>query len=91
VRRLQLGGMLIGVMFSGFFGVPDGVHGMTVSYVRMVSCLDVVAVLVVASRFPMMPGRMLVVFGCLDMVVNAFMLRHVFHSSFRCDFRLPVA
>ena len=91
MRRLQFGGVLIGVMFSGFFGVPDGVRGMAVSYVGMMSCLYVVAVLVVAGRFAMMPGRVLVVFGCLDMVVNAFMLRHVFHSSFQCDFRLPVA
>jgi hypothetical protein len=74
VRRLQLGGMLVGVMLHGFFGVPDGMHGVAMSHVRVMPGLDVIAVVVVAGGFAMM-------LGSLQMVFNAFVFRHVVLSS----------
>jgi hypothetical protein len=81
MRRVQLGGMFIRVMFHGFFGVPDGMHCMAVSDVRMVAGLDMVAVIVVARSFAMMLGRVVVMFGGFQMVFNALVLRHVVLSS----------
>ena len=73
--------MLIRVMFHGFLGVPDGMHGMAVSDVRMVAGRDVVAFIVVASSFAMMLSGIVMMVGGLQVVFNAFVLRHVVLSS----------
>jgi len=78
---VQVGGMLIRVMLHGFFGVPYGMHGVAVSDVSMVAGLDVIAVVVVASGFAMMPGRVFVMLGCFAMMFGAFVLRHGVFSS----------
>jgi hypothetical protein len=73
--------MLIRVMFHGFFGVPEGMHRVAVGNVRVVAGLDVVAVIVMARGFAMMFGRVVVMFGGFQMVLNAWVLRHVVLSS----------
>ena len=77
MRRLQFRGMFIRVMFHGVVSVLDGVHGVAVSYVCMMACLDVIAGIMVASGFPMVFGSILVVLGGLEVVLNAFVFRHV--------------
>jgi hypothetical protein len=73
--------MFIGVMFHGFFSVSDGMHGVAVSHVRMVAGLDVIALIVMTRGFAMMLGCVVVMFGSLQMLFNAFVLRHVVLSS----------
>ncbi len=82
MRRVQLGGVFIRVMFHGFVRVLDGMHGVAVRNVRMVTCLDVIAAIVVASGFPMVFGCILVVFGGFEVVLNAFVFRHVVSPHF---------
>ena len=65
------------MMLYGFVRILDGVHRMTVSYVRVMACFNVIAVIVMASRFPMVFCRVLVVLGGFEVVLNAFVLRHV--------------
>jgi hypothetical protein len=81
VRRVLLGGMFVGVMFHGFFGVPGGMHRVAMSNVRMVTGLDGVAFIVMTSGFAMVLGRVIVMLGGFEMVFNAFVLRHVVLSS----------
>jgi hypothetical protein len=73
--------MFIRVMFHCFFGVPNGMHRVPVSHVRMVAGLDVIAFFVVASGFAMMFGRVVMMCGGLEMMFSAFVLGHVVCSS----------
>ena len=63
--------MLIGVMLHGFFRMSDSMHGVTVGDVRVMAGCNMIAVIVVARGFAMMFGRVVVMFGGFQMVLNA--------------------
>jgi hypothetical protein len=67
-------GMRIGVMLAGLFRMSHGVSGVTVGDMRVVSGLLVVAVFMVTGGFPMVLGRVLVMFGGLVVVMSALVL-----------------
>jgi len=67
--------MFIRVVFDRFFGVSDSVHRVAMSNVRVMAGRDVIAVLVMASGFAMMPVVMML--GGFQMMFNAFVLGHV--------------
>jgi hypothetical protein len=69
--------VLIGGMFSGFIRMMTRVRRMAVSRVRVVSSLFMTAVIVMLCRFPMVPGRMLMMFGRFGVVLRTT----VFHRS----------
>ena len=69
--------MLIGVMLHGFFRVPDGVHRVTVGDVRVMAGCNMIAVIVVARCFAVMFGRVVMMLGGFQMVLNALVFRHV--------------
>jgi hypothetical protein len=68
---------MLGVMTAGFGVVMFGVAGMAMRTVRMMGRLFVVAGFMVLGSFAMMLRRMLVMFGCLVMMLDACVVGHV--------------
>ena len=68
--------MLVGVVFSRFFGVVDRVGEMTVRDVRVVAALEMIAGFVMFRGFAMMFRGVLMVLGCLMMMRSAFVICH---------------
>jgi hypothetical protein len=69
--------VVFGVMTTGFDVVMFGMAGMTMSAVRMVRRLFVIASFMMLGGFTVMLGRVLVMFRRLVVVFDACMVAHV--------------
>jgi hypothetical protein len=68
--------VLRGVMPSSLFGVVRCVSEVPLRDVRMVPCLHMIAGFVMLRGFPVVPGCVLMVLGCLMMVRSACVICH---------------
>ena len=74
------------VMLAGFLGVMRGVKGVAVGDMGVMRSLDVILVVVMLGRTPMMLSRLFVVIRRLPVMLCALVLRH---GCLWRDARLP--
>jgi hypothetical protein len=77
VESRVLGRVFGRVVFAGFLGVMSGVQRVPMRDVRVVRGLDVILVVVMLRRAPVMLRCLFVVVCRLPVMVRAFVLRHV--------------
>ena len=81
---------MFGVMTAGLDMMVFGMAGMAMGAVGVVRRLVVIAGLVVLGRFAVMLRRVFVVFGGLVMMLDAFVVAHIFSPGSSCENAIPV-
>jgi hypothetical protein len=77
--------VMFGVMTAGLDVMVFGMAGMAMGAVSVVRRLFVIAGLMVLGRFAVMLRRMFVVFGGLVMMLDAFVVAHIFSPGSCCE------
>jgi hypothetical protein len=77
--------VLVGVVLAGFPGMVPGVQRMPVRDVGVIRAFLVVVRFMMLGRFTMMPGGMLMMLGCFEMMFCSYVSHGVLLNRIRND------